>query len=109
MNACIEGNLISTPILWDERQSVTLVLASKGYPESSHKGDIITGLDELDHQTILCHAGTKCVEDTMQTDGGRVLAITRLAHSLEEARQEVYKEVQKIQFDGMQFRTDIAK
>ena len=109
MNACIEGNLASIPILWDERQSVTLVLASKGYPESSHKGDVITGLDTLDAQTILCHAGTKCVEDTIQTDGGRVLAITRLADSLAEARAEIYEEVKKIQFDGMQYRTDIAK
>lgn len=109
MNACIEGNLNTTPITWDERQSVTLVLASQGYPESSHKGDIITGLDTLEEETILCHAGTKRINNTVQTDGGRVLAITRLADSLEVARKEVYEEVKKIQFDGMQFRTDIAK
>ena len=109
MNACIEGNLASTPIIWDEKQSVTLVLASKGYPESSHKGDVITGLETLDENTILCHAGTKRVENTIQTDGGRVLAITRLADSLEEARAQVYAEVEKIKFDGMQYRTDIAK
>lgn len=109
MNACIEGNLRETPIAWNEKQSMTLVLASKGYPESSHKGDIITGLDTLDAQTYLCHAGTKQVEGTIQTDGGRVLAITRLADTLEEARQEVYKEVKKIHFDGMQYRNDIAR
>lgn len=109
MNACIEGNLASTPIIWDERKSVTLVLASKGYPESSHKGDVITGLDDLDKNTILCHAGTKLVDETVQTDGGRVLAITRLANSLEEARNEIYKEAQKIKFDGMQYRSDIAR
>ncbi|MBP3888055.1 MAG: phosphoribosylamine--glycine ligase [Cellulosilyticum sp.] len=109
MNACIEGELASTPIIWDEKQSVTLVLASKGYPESSHKGDVITGLETLDANTILCHAGTKRVEDTIQTDGGRVLAITRLADSLEEARAQIYAEVEKIKFDGMQYRTDIAK
>lgn len=109
MNACIEGNLASTPIIWDERKSVTLVLASKGYPESSHKGDVITGLDDLDKNTILCHAGTKLVDETVQTDGGRVLAITRLANSLEEARNVIYKEAQKIKFDGMQYRSDIAK
>ena len=109
MNAFIEGNLASTPILWDERKSVTLVLASKGYPESSHKGDVITGLDTLEKETILCHAGTKLVDETIQTDGGRVLAITRLADSLEEARNEIYNEVQKIKFDGMQYRSDIAR
>lgn len=109
MNACIEGRLMSLPLVWDERQSVTLVLASKGYPETSHKGDIISGLDTLKETTILCHAGTKKVENTIQTDGGRVLAITSLAKNLEEARKEVYEEVKKINFEGMQYRTDIAK
>lgn len=109
MNACIEGRLMSLPLVWDERQSVTLVLASKGYPETSHKGDIISGLDTLKERIILCHAGTKKVEDTIQTDGGRVLAITSLAKDLEEARKEVYEEVKKINFEGMQYRSDIAK
>ena len=109
MNACIEGRLRSTPLVWDERQSVTLVLASKGYPETSHKGDIITGLSELKETTYLFHAGTKKVEDTIQTDGGRVLAITSLAKDLQEARTEIYEEVKKINFDGMQYRSDIAK
>lgn len=109
MNACIEGRLMSSPLVWDERQSVTLVLASKGYPETSHKGDVISGLNDLKDTTILCHAGTKKVEDTIQTDGGRVLAITSLAKDLEEARNEVYEEVKKISFDGMQYRTDIAR
>lgn len=109
MNACIEGRLADTPICWDARQSVTLVLASKGYPESSHKGDVITGLDTLEEETYLCHAGTKNVEGKIMTDGGRVLAITRLASDLSEARQKVYEEVKKISFDGMQYRSDIAK
>lgn len=109
MNACIEGDLISLPIEWDERQSTTLVLASKGYPETSHKGDIITGLDTLKPTTYLCHAGTKKVGDTIQTDGGRVLALTVLAKDLKEAREEMYKEAKKISFEGMQYRTDIAK
>ena len=88
---------------------MTLVLASRGYPETSHKGDIISGLDRLKETTILCHAGTKKVEDTIQTDGGRVLAITSLAKDLEEARKEVYEEVKKINFEGMQYRSDIAQ
>ena len=96
-------------IEWDERQSMTLVLASKGYPESSHKGDIITGLNILNEETYLFHAGTKKVGDTIQTDGGRVLAITSLADTLAEAREKTYAEAQKVSFDGMQYRTDIAK
>ncbi len=109
MNACIEERLVSTPIVWDERQSVTVVLASKGYPESAHKGDIITGLDKLKETTYLFHAGTKKVEDTVQTDGGRVLALTSLAKDLQEARNEVYEEVNKINFEGIQYRKDIAR
>ena len=109
MNACIEERLVSTPIVWDERQSVTVVLASKGYPESAHKGDIITGLDKLKESTYLFHAGTKKVEDTVQTDGGRVLALTSLAKDLQEARRAVYEEVNKINFEGIQYRKDIAK
>lgn len=109
MNACVEERLVSTPIVWDERQSVTVVLASKGYPESAHKGDIITGLDKLKETTYLFHAGTKKVEDTVQTDGGRVLALTSLAKDLQEARRAVYEEVNKINFDGIQYRKDIAR
>ena len=109
MNACIDGKLADVNIEWDARQSMTLVLASKGYPESSHKGDIITGLDTLNEETYLFHAGTKKVDGTIQTDGGRVLAITSLADTLEEARAKTYAEAKKVSFDGMQYRTDIAK
>lgn len=109
MQACIDGTLKDMVIEWDNKKSVTVILASQGYPESSHKGDIITGLDKLDTQTIVSHAGTKQVEKILQTDGGRVLALTCLADSLEEARDTVYQEVKKVHFDGMQYRTDIAK
>lgn len=109
MNACIEGNLAAVPLEWDERQSVTLVLASKGYPESSHKGDVITGLDKVKEGVYICHAGTKKEEGHTVTDGGRVLALTSLAETLDEARKEIYAEVKKIQFDGMHYRMDIGK
>ena len=109
MNACIDGTLSNVNIAWDERQSMTLVLASAGYPESSHKGDVITGLENLNKETYLFHAGTKKVGGTIQTDGGRVLAITSLANDLQEARSKTYAEVKKIAFEGMQYRTDIAE
>ncbi len=107
--ACIAGRLGEINIEWDVRQSVTLVMSSKGYPETSHKGDVIKGLDTLKPETYLFHAGTKKVGDEIQTDGGRVLAITSLAGSLEEARANVYEEIQKISFYGMQYRRDIAR
>ncbi len=94
-------------IAWDKRQSVTVVLASAGYPETSSKGDVITGLEEI-KETYLFHAGTKVVGEEVVTDGGRVLALTALEDSLEAARVKCYQEVQKISFEGMQFRTDIG-
>lgn len=109
MEACITGNLETTTIEWSKKQSVTVVLASKGYPESSHKGDCITGLETLKDETYLCQAGTKKIEQDIVTDGGRVLAITCLADNLEQAREKVYQEVKTIYFEGMQYRKDIAK
>lgn len=109
MEACITGNLATTTIEWSKKQSVTVVLASKGYPESSHKGDCITGLETLKDETYLCQAGTKKIEQDIVTDGGRVLAITCLADNLEQAREKVYQEVKTIYFEGMQYRKDIAK
>ncbi len=108
MNACIDTKLAETPIEWDDRKSVTIVLASAGYPESSHKGDVINGLDTLEVDTILCHAGTKVDGENIVTDGGRVLAVTALAETLEAAREKAYSEVNKISFDGMQKRSDIG-
>lgn len=107
--ACINGTLDKVDIKWDERESVTLVLASKGYPETSHKGDVIEGLDQVDKDTYIFHAGTKMTDAGIVTDGGRVLAITHVANSLKEARAKVYEEVKKINFYGMQYRNDIAK
>lgn len=109
MYACMEGRLGELSLIWDERQSVTLVLASKGYPETSHKGDIIYGLDQLEKTTLLYPAGVKKIESALQTDGGRVLAITSLARDLNEARNNIYEEVKKIHFEGMQYRMDIAE
>lgn len=109
MQACIDGTLDQLDIKWDPRQSVTLVLASKGYPESSHKGDVITGLDQLPESITVCHAGTKQTQAGLVTDGGRVLALTSLAENLEVARGNVYEAVKAVKFDGMQYRIDIAK
>lgn len=106
---CIAGTLDEIEIRWNSQPSVTVVMASKGYPERSHKGDKIEGLDQLDKETYLFQAGTKLEGEAIQTDGGRVLAITRMGESLEEARDRVYEEVKKVRFDGMQYRMDIAK
>lgn len=108
-NRCIEGTLDEIEIKWNEKPSVTVVMASRYYPESSEKGVPIEGLDLLEEETYLYHAGTKKQEGQIVTDGGRVLAITRMADTIDEAREEIYREIQKVQFAGMQFRCDIGK
>lgn len=108
-HACMSGTLDQIELKWNSKPSVTVVLASRGYPETSEKDVVINGLDTLDTDTYLYHAGSKLVDGQSLTNGGRVLAVTRLGETLEEARNAVYKEVMKIQFAGMQYRSDIGK
>lgn len=107
--ACMNGKLDQIDLKWSKKQSVTVVLASRGYPETSEKNILIKGCDALNSDTYLYHGGTVFKEGQILTNGGRVLAITRLGNTLEEARAAVYEEVKKINFAGMQYRTDIAK
>lgn len=109
MNACIDGTLDKLTIEWDPKPSVTLVIASKGYPETSSKGDVITGLDKLGKDIVLFHGGTKEQGGQVATDGGRVLALTAIGETMEKVRTKIYDEVKNIKFDGMQYRGDIAK
>ncbi|NLI89487.1 MAG: phosphoribosylamine--glycine ligase [Epulopiscium sp.] len=108
MNACIDGRLNEIDIRWDGNPSATLIMASKGYPETSSSGDIITGLDQLSDDVIVFHGGTAKENGNIVTNGGRVLAITAVDQSIEKARATMYKEAEKIKFDGMQYRRDIA-
>ncbi len=109
--ACAEGRLNQVEDLdWDPRPAVCVVLASAGYPESARKGDAIHGLreaGELD-DVLVFHAGTKRVGDDVVTNGGRVLGVTALGANVEAARDRAYEAVERIRFDGMQFRRDIA-
>lgn len=109
MNACIDGTLEDLEIKWDQSPSATIIVASKGYPETSSKGDIITGLEDVSDKVIIYHGGTKTIDGKIATNGGRVLALTAVEDTIEAARASIYKEVKKIKFDGMQYRNDIAK
>lgn len=103
-----DGTLEKDDLIWSDKKSVTVILASGGYPEDYEKGKIITGLNDVDDNIIVFHAGTAKKGDDIVTNGGRVLAITCLDDSIEKARESIYNNIPKIKFDKMQYRTDIA-
>ena len=90
--------------------AVCVVLASGGYPDAYETGKEITGLDSLQNSDILVfHAGTKRHEGKLLTAGGRVLSLTARRPTIEAARRDVYRAIEKVQFEGMHYRSDIAK
>jgi phosphoribosylamine--glycine ligase len=94
---------------WRKLWAITVVLASRGYPESASKGDVIEGLRSIDSlDTEVLHAGTELRGDQVVTAGGRVLNVTGLGETVKEARARAYAAAEKVQFDGKQMRTDIA-
>jgi phosphoribosylamine--glycine ligase len=105
------GGLAGMTAEFDERWAVTVVLASRGYPQSSSKGDVITGLDEAARvpDVEVLHAGTARSDGDIVTAGGRVLNVTALGATPGEARDRAYETANMISFDGMQMRTDIAE
>ena len=93
-------------ISFDEGWSVCCILASAGYPESSHSGDLIRGLDACEARVF--HCGTKKTEAGWVSNGGRVLAIVAQGSTLDEARTRAHAEAARVDFDGAQRRSDIA-
>ena len=92
---------------WSEESVIGVVLASKGYPEAYKKGEIIKGLEAL-QDVIVFHAGTAMKHGDFVTNGGRVLFVACKANSLQEAKDKVYKEIGKIESDGLFYRSDIG-
>jgi len=101
------GGLAGVEPEWSEDWAVTVVMASRGYPETSSSGDVITGLDEVDGAEVF-HAGTAERDGEVVTAGGRVLNVTALGATPGEARDRAYAAAERIDFDGKQLRTDIA-
>jgi phosphoribosylamine---glycine ligase len=101
------GGLAGVEPEWTSDWAVTVVLASRGYPESSSSGDVISGLDEVGDAEVF-HAGTAQRDGEVVTAGGRVLNVTGLGATPGEARDRAYAAAQRIEFDGRQMRTDIA-
>jgi phosphoribosylamine---glycine ligase len=108
VQAGIEGNLPSEAE-WDERKTVGIVLASKGYPETSRSGDVISGLNTEMTDAKVFHAGTKANENgEIVTAGGRVLCVTALGNTIGEAQAKALELCQKVTFNGVQYRKDIG-
>lgn len=95
-------------IEWSDEAVVGVVMASKGYPDRYEKGHRIDGLDQTGSQSVVFHAGTEWVDGHFVTNGGRVLAVTAQAATLEEAQKLAYEETGKIQSAGLFYRKDIA-
>ncbi len=111
LQSVIEGRLEAQPIEWSGDACACVVMASPGYPGKYPKGLEITGLDE-NGQTkgaTVYHAGTLYKENKFYTNGGRVLGVTALGQTLEEALGKAYNAVEKIKFDGAHYRHDIGK
>ena len=108
VRATSPGGLSGAALEWDPRASVTVVLASAGYPTSSSSGDVISGLDGVPGGIEVTHAGTAERDGAIVTAGGRVLNVTALGDDVPTARAAAYAAADMIAFDGRQLRRDIA-
>ena len=110
MLACATGTLDQVDVEWSDKAAVCVVMASGGYPESYEKGKEITGLEAAaeDVDVVVFHAGTKADGEKILTNGGRVLGVTAVDNSIKEARDRAYAAVEKIKFDKVFYRKDIA-
>ena len=106
--ATARGELEGMKIEWDSRACVGVVAASGGYPASYTTGYAISGIDAVDHEAIVFHAGTRLEGSSVETDGGRVLTVASLGDTLEQARATAYDNIKRITFKDGFYRNDIA-
>lgn len=108
MEASIEGNIQGQSIQLYNEFALDVVLASGGYPESYEKGKIIEGLESLDPEILVFHAGTKSENNNLLTNGGRVLNIVSRADNFLSLTESLYKNVSRVKFEGVHYRKDIG-
>ena len=109
LEGALNAKLDEVEIEWDRRTSLTVVLASDGYPDAPRKGDVVEGLQKNDSDdSFVFHAGTALRDGQVVTDGGRVLGVTALGDSVKMAQKSAYALVDTIRFAGMQYRRDIG-
>ncbi len=108
MEACIDGKLHEIKLEFEPGSAVCVVMASGGYPGQYKKGIEIEGLEQLDQDVVVFHAGTKIEKGKVITAGGRVLGVTARGEDIPAARVKAYANVAKIHFEGEQYRRDIG-
>ncbi|RQM48245.1 phosphoribosylamine--glycine ligase [Paraburkholderia bannensis] len=104
----IAGTLNQVELEWDRRTALGVVLAAYNYPETPRKGDRISEIPAETDDSVTFHAGTQIVDGKLVTAGGRVLCVVGLADSVRSAQNVAYETVNRISFDGMQYRHDIG-
>jgi len=105
----LEGELDLEEINWSDEFAVCVVLASAGYPGKYEKGREIFGLNKVDREIMLFHAGTKFSSGRVSTNGGRVIGVTAVDKAIDKTISKTYSAVEQIRFKGMQYRRDIAR
>jgi phosphoribosylamine--glycine ligase len=108
MLAVNDNKLDKLKVEWSRDACVGVVMASGGYPGSYKTGFPISGLDDLDKNIMVFHAGTRLEGGRVVTSGGRVLAVVARGKTLPEAREKVYNNISRINFEGCHYRKDIA-
>ena len=110
MLACANCELDQIELDWRDEWAVAVVLTSAGYPGSYEKGKVITGIEDAEamENVTVYHAGTAVVDGQLVTNGGRVLAVTALGDTFENARNLAYEACEKIDFEGKTLRHDIG-
>ncbi len=108
MEHATNGTLGSVELEWDRRTALGVVLAAAGYPDAPRKGDIITGIPAETQDCVTFHAGTTLQDGKLTTSGGRVLCVVGLGDSVKMAQKQAYEAIDKIHFDGAQYRSDIG-
>jgi len=104
----LAGTLDKAEAEWDRRVALSVVLAAHGYPDAPRMGDVIHGLPVPEEDSHVFHAGTALNGKDTVTSGGRVLTVTALGGNVSAAQRRAYEIVEKIRFEGMQFRRDIG-
>lgn len=109
IQAAMQGKLNEMQAVWNPQTALSVILTAGGYPLAYKKGDIIEGIDTInDNDVKVFHAGTKLNDDKLVTNGGRVLAVTALGDSVNEAQEKAYQNAEKIHWPNVYFRTDIG-